>query len=201
MITVLGIQQAGLAVRRADADQHPTGARQRRQHRCIDLGVGGGGNLVTPDGHLVEHARQDRLATDTAEAVGVDSQGDAVAQPYLTGRRRPYLALKNPALRQEAGAVAEHGARLVDASGQDENMAAFAGGKLVLLEQRQVIPQCSSHAGLAATTAHDAPELTNAPLRQATIASYGVEDGMGVRASARELCVMPISAHSRHRKF
>jgi hypothetical protein len=39
MVAPLLVQKANLAVRRADADQHPAGGRQGRQDRGVNLGI------------------------------------------------------------------------------------------------------------------------------------------------------------------
>src|SRR5262249_14145733 len=54
MVAVLLMQEAELAIGRADADQHPARGGQARQHSAIDLGVRRCSRFVAPKRHFVK---------------------------------------------------------------------------------------------------------------------------------------------------
>src|SRR5262249_988254 len=64
------VKQPGLPVRARDADQHAVQIRHRWANRSVDLGVGRGGRLGSPERNFVENGNEGRKPAYGAERVG-----------------------------------------------------------------------------------------------------------------------------------
>src|SRR5262249_24934938 len=140
MVGVVLMEEAELAIGRADADQHPARGGQARQHSAIDLGVWRCSRFVAPKRHFVKDGGNHGATANGAVAIRVHSNDDAVAKLDLETLDPRNLARQGRARFEKAAHITEHRAGLINRGGKNESSPLPARSKLVLVEQRAADP-------------------------------------------------------------
>src|SRR5262245_45881164 len=121
MVAVLLMQEAELAIGRADADQHPARGGQARQHSAIDLGVRRCSRFVAPKRHFVKDGGNHGATANGAVAIRVHSNDDAVAKLDLETLDPRNLARQGRGRFEKAAHITEHRAGLINRGGKNES--------------------------------------------------------------------------------
>jgi hypothetical protein len=193
---MLGGEKTNLAVRAADADQHAAGGGERGQQRGVDLDIGRRRRFIPPERNFIANCTKQRSATHRSKTVGMNRDGDAVAQRDRGARLGDHLTGKRRARSEEAFDVGERRRSLIHTRRQNQAQRLFPRRHLERHEQREIHGEQGGDPALARSASRDRPQLANPLRRWLAPAGNGVEQRKLIRRELqRERCLEKRKPH------